>query len=85
MEDDEIDDAQLQQHILNEMEEIPEKFRHQEFNPIPTIVEVLQADDPEQKTEDIEEYFNKMETAMYSIVDGKTKTKKMLLEKLNIN
>ena len=67
---DEEEAAALKEYLEEQLELIPEKYRKEDFNAIPSIVEVLQASEPEQKTEEIEEHFDRMETAMYAIVDG---------------
>jgi hypothetical protein len=60
----------LQLYLQEQLALIPEKYTKEDFNPIPSIVEVLQHEAPEEKTEEIEQHFDRMETAMYALVDG---------------
>jgi hypothetical protein len=74
MEDKTNEDSEefyLEEELKMRLEAIPEEFKKAPFNPLPSVVKVLQSDDRNEKVEELEEYFDSMETAMNMIVEGK--------------
>jgi hypothetical protein len=71
--DAETNDSQLSKELSQCLEGIPPEYRVDKFNPLPSVVKVLEpqlADSRDQKIEQVEEHLESLEQAMNLIVDG---------------
>ncbi len=60
----------LEQELKTRLQTIPEEFKKVPFNPLPSVVKVLQSDDRNEKVADLEDHFDAMESALNMIVEG---------------
>lgn len=69
IEEDE-DEKALRKELDQRLLKIPQEFKTPKFDPLPSVVKVLQSSKPEETMKELEEYFESMEAAMNLIVDG---------------
>ena len=72
MEDDKQNEDEyfLDQELKKRLETIPEEFKKSPFNPLPSVVKVLQSVHRNERVSELEEHFDNMESAMNMIVEG---------------